>query len=141
MTPQQMSSWCESVTHHLVFSGGNFATHTDNPFLSFFTVTVGEKARCTFSTNLRLPQMSWLLHAPLGKCLLAHVPSDTDVYNALVYDQRLTLEPRSHVVHLHLLQVEGALRGGFSPHGGLTAAGLTAVGLLQTGAATRGVNS
>lgn len=67
--------------------------------------------------------------------LSACEPSDTHVYDALVCDQKWTLEPWSHVLHLHLLQV--TLPGVLDRPGG----GLSAAGLPQAGAATCGVNA
>lgn len=78
---------------------------------------------------------SWL-HALLNKCLFECMPSDMHVYNALICDEKLTLEPWIHVPHLYLLQVKRALPGVFSPR-----EGVAAVGLPQAGAAPCGVNS
>lgn len=81
------------------------------------------------------PQTS---RSPVSKSgsLFSCTPSDTNVYNALVCDQTLTLELWSHVLHLHPLQFDGALTGVFGPRGGLSA-----VGLPQAGAALCGVNA
>lgn len=76
-----------------------------------------------------------IIFALLNKCAFS-MPSDTHVYNALVCDQKLSLEPRSHVLHLQLLQVKVTLLTVFSPCGGLIA-----VGLPQAGAAPCGVHS
>ena len=96
-----------------------------------FTVTAGEKARRTFSA----PSWTSFPSRSSNKRLSACEPSDAHVYDALICDQRLTLEPWSHVLHLHLLQV--TLPGVLDHPGG----GLSAAGLPQAGAASCGVNA
>ncbi len=93
---------------------------------------------CFTATSARFPHPSFtsvhvFLHVPLNKRLLARVPSDTHVHYALVCDQMLTLESWNHVLHLHLLQVKGALPGGAGPRRGLTAAELLLAGVSLCG--------